>query len=165
MNFLRFLKHISTTQARTKRCFSKDALKRIEAAIANSEKSHIGQIQFIVEGSLSTKGLLAGQTGKQRALEVFSMFRVWDTEHNNGVLLYLLLADRDIEIVADRGIHQKVGKVYWQEICRVMEKLLATGQYEQAVLSGISLIEQALKAHFPAQISRKNELQDRPIVI
>lgn len=162
---MRFLRHITSTHWRARRYFSADVLKRIELAISHSEKSHLGQIQFIVETSLPTKALIVGQTGKQRALEVFSSFRVWDTEHNNGVLIYLLLADRDIEILADRGIHDKVGKQYWEVVCKTMEKELKEGNFEQGVMHGISLIEKALKEHFPHGGKKPNELQDRPIVI
>lgn len=166
MKFIvRFLKHITSTHWRTRRYFNSEILKRIELAIAHSEKSHVGQIQFIVESSLPTRALIAGQTGKQRALEVFSTFRVWDTEHNNGVLIYLLLADRDIEILADRGIHAKVGEQYWEIVCKSMEKQLKDGNFEQGVMLGISLIEKALKEHFPYGGENPNELQDRPIVI
>lgn len=166
MKFIvRFLKHITCTHWSARRYFNSEVLKRIELAISHSEKSHIGQIQFIVEASLPTRALIAGQTGRQRALEVFSSFRVWDTEHNNGVLIYLLLADRDIEILADRGIHAKVGDQYWEGVCKTMEKQLKEGNFEQGVLQGISLIEKALKEHFPHGGKNPNELQDRPIVI
>lgn len=166
MKFIvRFLKHITSPHWRAHRYFNATVLKRIELAIAHSEKSHVGQIQFIVESSLPTRSLIAGQTGKQRALEVFSTFRVWDTEHNNGVLIYLLLADRDIEILADRGIHSKVGEQYWEIVCKSMEKQLKDGNFEQGVMLGISLIEKALRDHFPNGGENPNELQDRPIVI
>jgi uncharacterized membrane protein len=166
MKFIfRFFRHITTTHWLSRRCFSQKVLKRIENAIAHSEKSHAGQIQFIIESALPTRALLARQTGKERALEVFSTFRVWDTEHNNGVLIYLLLADKDIEIVADRGIHSKVGKDYWEKICQSMEKHLKQGRYEAGVMAGIQLIDEALKTHFPQNTENKNELLDRPIVI
>jgi len=93
------------------------------------------------------------------------LFRVWDTADNNGVLIYLLMADHDFEIVADRNIHQKVGQAFWGSVCHEMETLLRKGQFEEGVLLGIELIHQALREHFPAQTITPNELPDQPIII
>jgi len=161
----RFFKHILMTRHATRRYFNRDALMHIESAIAQSEKKHSGQIQFIVEAALSTRALMNGQSARARALEIFSFFRIWDTEHNNGVLIYLLLADHKIEIIADRGIVKQVGDDYWEQVCHAMEKSIRLGAFEKGVLDGISMIDQALQRHFPATYSGKNELQDRPILI
>ena len=154
---------VTTWQVRTH--FSPASLRKIEAAITASETTHAGQIRFVVEAGLHPLQIVSGKTPKQRALELFSTLNIWDTEHNNGVLIYLLLADRDVEIVGDRGIHQHVGNQGWENICTMMEKHFRTGEFEAGVLQGIQQITQALSQHFPATLDQKNELSDRPLVL
>ena len=120
---------------------------------------------FVVEGALDTMPLLRGQTARQRAIEVFSRMRIWDTERNNGVLLYVLLADRDVEIVADRGIDAYVGAAGWDKICRDMEAEFRSGQFEAGVINGIAAVSKELAKHFPPQSPQRNELPDEPVVI
>ena len=145
------------------RGFPKDALPAIEQAIAASEATHRGEIRFAAEDALDGAALLAGQPGRARALEVFSQLGVWDTEENNGVLVYLLLADHDIEIVADRGINAKVGREEWERICRGMEQALARGAYQQAIVDGIAEISRLLVRHYPARAGDRNELSNAPV--
>jgi uncharacterized membrane protein len=161
----RFLRHIFATQRQTHQCFPAAALARIEAAITASEIKHNGQIRFIVETALSPLALYEKQTAQQRALEIFSLFGVWDTENNNGVLLYLLMADRDFEIIADRQIHAKAGQAYWEQTCAEMQALLKEGQFEQGVLLGIQRISAMLEKHFPEDVITPNELPDKPLII
>lgn len=137
----------------------------IEQAVKASEIAHLGEIQFAVEGALDGAPLFKGQSATERAIEVFSLLRVWDTEHNNGVLIYVLLADRDVEIVADRGIHAKVGKDGWETICRTMEVAFKRGDYKGGVLSGIEVVTRYLAAHFPAVGDNRNELADKVTVL
>ncbi|MDE2311183.1 MAG: TPM domain-containing protein, partial [Betaproteobacteria bacterium] len=118
MSLKRIMRHLSSGRAAVRSAFPPRTLDAIERAIRETEAKHNGQIRFAVEAALELAPLLAGQTAQQRALEVFSKLRVWDTEHNNGVLIYLLLADRDVEIVADRGIHTRLGQETWETICR-----------------------------------------------
>ena len=106
-----------------------------------------------------------GLSARERAIEVFSQLRIWDTEHNNGVLIYLLLADRDVEIVADRGIHSKVGLEEWEKICRTMETAFKQANYEGGVVSGIQAVTQHLIKHYPAVRDGQNELLDKPVVL
>ena len=106
------------THWQVSRAFPRKTLIAIEQTVKASETAHAGEIRFVVEGALHSTPLLDGQSARERALEVFSQLRIWDTEHNNGVLIYLLLADRDVEIVADRGIHSKLGTREWETICR-----------------------------------------------
>jgi uncharacterized membrane protein len=108
---------------------------------------------------------LRGQTARARALEVFSHLRVWDTEHNNGVLIYLLLADHDVEVVADRGVHAHVGGEGWEKICREMEALFREGKLEVGVLHGIRAVSTHLVRHYPAQGKGRNELDNKPVVL
>lgn len=164
MDFRRLLRHLAMTPWRLKQLFPADSLAAIEHAIAASEASHGGEIRFAVEGALPTAPLLRGQSARQRAIEVFSSLRVWDTERNNGVLLYLLLADRDVEIVADRGISAQVGQEEWEQICRQMEAAFRQDRYEQGVLAGIEAVTRHLVRCYPVR-SREGELPDRPALL
>ena len=125
-----------------------------------------GEILFAVEAALNTWPLLRDQSARERAVEAFAQLRVWDTEYNNGVLIYLLLADRDVEIIADRGINSKVGSGEWEKICREMEEAFRLGQFESGVIAGIQGIGNHLQAHFPAERKGgENELSDRPVIL
>ena len=122
--FSRLLKHLFASSGKKKKHFRKDILISIEKDIDKSEMTHSGQIRFIVETSLSPIALYQGQSARERAIEIFSLFQVWETAENNGVLIYLLIADHDFEIIADRNIHVKAGQDYWVTICKEMEVLL-----------------------------------------
>ncbi len=137
MDIKRIMRHLSTGRASVRRAFPPHTLDTIERAIRETEARHNGQIRFAVEAALELAPLLAGQTAQQRAIEVFSTLRVWDTEHNNGVLIYLLLADRDVEIVADRGVHGKLGQAVWEQVCQDMEAAFRRGNFEQGVIAGV----------------------------
>ena len=139
---------------------------KIEDAISASEQQHSGEICFVVEAALDFWSLLRDQSGRDRALEVFAELGVWDTEQNNGVLIYLLLADHDIEIIADRGIAAKVSQQAWQEICTHIETSLRQGDFDAGVLQGIADVNQLLAAHFPPTVDNdENELPNKPVVL
>jgi uncharacterized membrane protein len=163
--FKRLCKHLVTIPSMTRRYFPADSLRRIEKAIAYSESTHSGQIRFVVEGNLDAVDILRKKTGKKRAIEIFSQLRVWDTEENNGVLIYLLLADHDFEILGDRGIHYHVGEAGWERISQEMEKRFRKGQFESGVLYGIEQIGQMLAQHYPPNSNQQNELPNTPIVM
>lgn len=166
MNIKRIVKHLSASSAVMRRKFPRASLNRIEQVIAEVEQTHAGQIRFAVESALDIGSLFAGQTARERAIEVFSNLRVWDTEHNNGVLIYLLLADRDVEIVADRGIHIKLGPAVWDEVCREMESAFRLGNFEEGLITGIRRVGGHLAQHYPQIGSHKiNELPDKPVLI
>jgi uncharacterized membrane protein len=152
-------------RAAIRRAFPPHTLDAIEHAIRETETMHTGQLRFAVEPALDLKLLLAGRTARERAVEVFSELRVWDTESNNGVLIYLLLADHDVEIVADRGVHAKLGKVIWEEICREMELAFRDEKFEQGVLAGIRSVGRHLARHYPQVGAKLNELPDRPVLL
>lgn len=164
MDIGRIVRHLLLTHWQVNRAFPGETLIAIEQAIKASEAAHVGEIRFAVEGALDGAPLFKGQSARERAIEVFSQLRVWDTEHNNGVLIYLLLADRDVEIVADRGIHAKVGAQEWEKICRSMEACFVRRDYEQGVASGIEAVTRHLIKNFPADGSGGNELPDAPVV-
>jgi uncharacterized membrane protein len=161
MDLKRFVRHLLCSS----RVFPKNAMAAIEQAIARGETTHRGQIRFAAEGALDSPALFAGQSAHERAIEVFSLLRVWDTEENNGVLIYLLRADREFEIVADRGINAKVAPGEWEKICRSMESMLARGAFEQAILEGIREVSLLLAQHYPPRPGSRNELPDKPMML
>jgi uncharacterized membrane protein len=161
----RLARHLIAVPASARRAFPDTSLSSIERAIRESETLHGGQIRFAVEAALDPAALWRGETARERALEVFSELRVWDTERNNGVLLYLLLADRDVEILADRGFNGRAGHEEWERICAAMEASLREGRYEAAVTEAIRSIAQVIARHFPAMDGTGNELPDRPAVL
>jgi len=165
LKFSRLFKHLFATTRHTKKYFSASALKDIENAIAASEIGHSGQIQVVIETSLSPYALIHQQSPRDRAIEVFSLQNIWDTEHNNGVLIYLLMADHAIEIIADRGIHLNVGDEFWQQTCRKIENQLKNGFFLGGVLEGILEIDQILRKFYPSEVITPNELSDHPIII
>jgi len=165
MSIRRITRHLLQHHWRAKRVFPKRVLDRIEQTIRQGETTHSGQVRFVVEGALDGAPLFRNQPARARALDVFSHLRIWDTAHNNGVLIYLLLADRDVEIVADRGIDTKVGAEAWEQICRAMEAEFASGQFERGVIGGIEAVSRELAKHFPPGGPHPNELPDRPVVL
>lgn len=159
-------RHLVTDDGRARRAFPAVALQRIEAAIAAGEKTHRGQVCFAVEPALPLARVLKRLAPRERALEVFGQLRVWDTEENCGVLVYLLLADRDVEIVADRGVHARVGSPAWEAICKTMESAFREGRYADGAEAGITAINALLAAHYPYDgRPRGNELPDRPVIL
>ena len=165
MDLKRIGRHLAMTHWQVRRAFPQSALAAIEAAIKAGEATHAGEIRFVVEGALDSAALFRNQTARERALDVFSQLRIWDTEHNNGLLVYLLLADRAVEIVADRGIHAKVGARDWETICRSMETAFRQGDHAGGVVSGIRAVAAHLTSHFPIDGGDGNELPDQPVVL
>ena len=165
MGIKRIGKHLLEHRWRVRKVFPQHVLALIERAIKDSEATHSGQIRFVVEGALDGAPLLRNQSARARALDVFSQLRIWDTAHNNGVLIYLLLADRDVEILADRGIDALVGTAEWEKICRTMEAEFGKGNFEAGVIKGIAAVSQHLAKHFPKRGAGANELPDAPVVM
>ncbi|HKP94725.1 MAG TPA: TPM domain-containing protein [Fibrobacteria bacterium] len=165
MDLTRLLRHLWIGRPEVRRLFPEASLERITRAIAASEKAHHGEIRFAVEASLEWRPLFQGVTAKERAVQVFSELRVWDTEANSGVLIYLLVADRDVEILADRGVHAKVGAAGWEAICGMMETEFRQGRFESGVALGIREVSRHLEAHFPRTGPDVNELPDRPALL
>jgi len=150
---------------RLRTAFPKRALKAIESAVRESETRHDGELRFALEGALGFGQLWRGVTARQRAVELFSQLRVWDTEHNSGVLIYVQLADRRVEILADRGINARVGAGTWQRICADMERAFGAGRFEAGAIAGVQAIGRLLEQHFPAQGANPDELPDAPVVL
>lgn len=165
MDISRILKHLFFPDWQVHRAFPQATLDAIEQAIHASERTHLGEIRFVVEGGLEGQPLWAGQSSRERAIDVFSQLRVWDTEHNSGVLIYVLLADRSVEIIADRGIHARTGSEPWRSICRAMELAFSKSEFPSGTVSGIAAVATVIGQHFPAQEKRTNELPDIPVLL
>jgi len=161
----RVCRHALTDRADVHRHFPPAEMVRVENAIAEGERRHAGQVCFVVEPALPAGRVWQGLSPRERALEVFGLTRVWDTERNDGVLVYLLLADKDVEIVADRGIHAKVGAHAWEAMCKTMEAAFREGRYAEGVAKGITAISDLLAQHSPRTGPGGNELSDKPIVL
>jgi uncharacterized membrane protein len=166
MGIKRIGKHLFEHNWRARRIFTPAVLTAIEAAIKTGEATHSGQVRFVVEGALDGAPLFRDQSARERALDIFSQLRIWDTAHNNGVLIYLLLADRDVEIVADRGIDAKVGTAGWEKICAAMETDFRARNFEAGAIKGIEAVSREMAVHFPRSGGGgPNELPDAPVVI
>ncbi len=160
----RLINHLMTPAWVARRSFPAPAISAIEDAIQKSETSHGGEIRFVAEAALDFFPLLRNQSARERAIDIFSQLRLWDTESNNGVLIYLLLADRDVEIIADRGVNLRVDSNAWEVICRQMEEAFSRGDFEGGVILGIKGVAAHLIQHFPAQAENQNELENRPLI-
>src|SRR5689334_21278698 len=131
MSVSRIIRHLLQHHWRRRLAFPPTTLAKIEQAINAGEATHAAQLRFVVEGALDGAPLFRNQPARERALDVFSQLRIWDTAQNNGVLIYLLLADHDFEIVADRGIDARVGHDGWEKICQQMETDFRAGDFER----------------------------------
>ena len=165
MAMARWLRHLVTDRFALRMALPRRTLEAIETEIRAQERRHRGELRIVVESSMPLLDVLRGVTPRRRATEVFARLRVWDTEENSGVLIYLLLADRDVEIVADRGINERVQQAEWETICRVMETEFRAGNFEGGVLKGIAAVTRLLAKHFPRSGSNRNELPDKPVVL
>lgn len=164
-SFTRMLRHLFYPKWLAARAFPRETMARIATAVAESERGHAGEIRFVVEGALDFLPLMRGETARERALQVFSSLHVWDTQANNGVLVYLLLADRDVEILADRGFNGRVDGREWEAVCREMEGHFARGEFERGALAGIARVDALARRHFPVSGDDSNELPDEPAAI
>ena len=165
MQWMRMVRHLFTDHWSVRRAFPQAAMRAIRDKIGEQEKRHSGELRFAVEASLPWPHLWRGQDARSRAVELFGQLRVWDTEHNSGVLIYLLLADKRVEIVADRGIHNKVGAAAWETICGEMQRAFAAGRFEEGVSFGVAAVSDLLAAHYPPAEGDANELPNEPVVL
>ena len=161
----RIVRHLFETRFVTRRRFTPEVLDAIEATVRAAEATYAGELRFVVETDLDALSILFGKTPRQRALEVFAGLRIWDTEANNGVLVYLLFADRAVEIVADRGFNSLVTDSEWGAICRAMEGEFRAGRWRHGAIAGVEGVALLLKRHFPGSGAAGNELPDRPVLL
>ncbi len=165
MRLKRFWRHVRMSPLVARRAFPPPTLDAIQHEIATQERRHRGEICLVVEAELTSGQLWADVTPRERARELFAHRGVWNTEENTGVLVYLLLADRSVEIVADRGIDARVARDEWHAICRMMERHFVAGRYEQGAVEGVRTISELLARHFPSSGKGRNELPDRPVIV
>lgn len=159
------MKNLFALPGQLRTSFSERDLQEIREAVGDSEARHSGQIKIIIECSLSPWQVLSGLSVRERAMELFSSFRVWDTEDNDGVLIYLLLSEKRFEILSDRGIDKVVKSEYWDRQAELLESALREGRYREGLLQAISEVTEVLSIHFPGAERQQGELCDSPIVI
>lgn len=165
MDLARIGRHLFA-ESSARRRFPPSTLEAIQAAIAAGERQHQGQVCFAIEGGLPLGVVWRGPSARERATHAFTHLRVWDTKHNSGVLVYVLLADHAIEIVADRGIAARVAPDEWQAICGRMRERFAAGDYATGAIDGVNAVSAILAREFPADGSpRDNELSDKPVIL
>ncbi len=166
MQVKRWFRHLFYPTARVHQLFPRTAMQAIAEAVHAAESQHGGEIRVALESALDWPQLWHGVSPRQRAIELFSLLHVWDTEHNDGVLISLLLAEHAVEIVADRGIAALVPAAQWEALCRTMEQRLRQGQHLDAVLAGVAGVSALLKAHAAAiPANKRNELSNWPVVV
>lgn len=161
----RILANLLTSRRALRRAFPDTVLDTVEAAIKRSEQRHSGEIRFAVETAIDLPDLLRGTTARERAIEAFAQLHTWDTAANNGVLIYVLLSEHDIEIVADRGFTGRVSPAEWETACREMESAYRRGDFEAGSLEGVERVTELIARHFPPGEDKDNELADRPALI
>lgn len=169
MGLQRLWRHVAAPHWRTRFMFPAATLDAIEQAVGRAERAHAGEIRFAIETALPPLHVINDLAPRARALEVFAHLRVWDTEHNNGVLIYVQLADRDVEIVADRGLQERVSPVEWEGVCRLMEEHFRAGRFQAGSIAGVDAVGTLLARHYPStdgrSVAAHNQLPDRPTLL
>ena len=165
MQLSRLFRHLLLPDWWALRAFPPATLAAVTRAIAASERTHCGELRLVVEAGLPLPTLWRQHAPRDRAIALFSELRVWDTEENSGVLIYLQLIDRRVEIVADRGINARVGPAFWRAVCRQMEQAFREGRFETGTLAALNAINDVLTEHFPSTGNNPNELPDAPLVL
>jgi uncharacterized membrane protein len=161
----RALRHWKSTAAHARRAFPPESLAAIGGAITEGERTHRGELRLVVEASMPFDAIWADMSSRQRALAMFAEHGVWDTEDNCGVLIYVNLAERKVEIVGDRNVNRKIDAATWQAVCRTMTEGFKRGQFHDSTLTAVAQVNELLRQHFPADGARANELPDAPILM
>lgn len=165
MDLKRFFRHVSMSELKARKCFPQKTLDTIETAVREGERTHRGEIRVVIEQEYTTWQLWSDLKPRDRAIELFSLLRVWDTEDNTGVLIYILLADRHVEIVADRGIAKRVAQAEWDAMCRIMQEDFRKGDYAHGTVEAVRAASKLLATHFPGGERNPNEIPDRPLMM
>ncbi len=161
----RALRHLFTTSRAGKQAFPETTLQAIQDVITEGEKLHRAEVQLIVEPSLPLSEIWEGTSSRERAIELFSLHRIWDTEENSGILIYIDLADHQVEIIADRGISHVTTSEEWRLVCQTMTSGFAEGRYHDSVIAALKLLNNILHAHLPDVEDQPNQLPNRPIIL
>lgn len=165
MGIGRFFRHVFTTQWALDRAFDKDTRAAIEETITATEETHRGELRFAVEARLDSWALLGGETAHERSLDVFANLGIWDTEDNSGILIYVLLADHHVAIVADRGYRGLVSDEQWRAICADMETAFRAGDFRQGAIDGILGAARFAAEFFPLDGDNPDELPNEMIFL
>jgi hypothetical protein len=165
MKLIRLLKHLLLPSWFFRRVFSRADRATIGEAITVCEKSHRGELRFVVEGPLHLSSLWRDLSSRARAVELFASLRIWDTEENSGILIYVQLVDRRVEILADRGIAARVPQAEWDAVCREMEASFRNDEWRRGALQAVARAGELLTKHFPAGGDNPNELPDAPLML
>ena len=165
MKLARLFSHVLTTRWSTRTHFPRNVRDAIEKAIGECEHRHGGEIRFVIETAFDLPELWHDLAPRTRALQIFGQFGVWDTAHNNGVLIYVLIADHDVEIVADRGIAQHISAAEWAGVCREMEAHYRAGRFREGSIAGVEAVGALLGRHFPGRRHSDNELPNQPVLL
>lgn len=162
---MRVLRHLLSTSWALTRRFDHEALEHIEHAVAASELLHRAELRFAIEAALDLRTLRRCETARERAHEVFADLEVWDTAENNGVLIYVLLAEHAVEIVADHGFDDRVNETEWRKVCDTVDGYFERGEWRTGALAGIEAVTKLAAREFPAPDTVRNELPNRPVVL
>jgi uncharacterized membrane protein len=162
----RLIRHRWLDEADTRRAIPPELLERLARRVAASERRHGGEVRIYVEAGLPLSYLWQDRTPRERAVAIFGKLRVWDTEQNNGVLVYLLLAERAIEIVADRGLNRHVSPQQWAAVVGRMGGAFKEGRFEDGLTQALEEVSALLVQHFPVEPGavNPNELPDEPVL-
>jgi uncharacterized membrane protein len=163
--FSRLLKHFFTTNATGRRTFPHTTLEAVQKAIAEGEKRHQGEIRLIVEPAMPLPDILNGISSRERARHLFSVYRIWDTEANTGILLYINLADHKVEIVADRMANRALTHEEWKSVCLTLVQGFRQNAFHDSTLAALRQLNDLLAAKLPAQDINRNELSNRPVIL
>ena len=162
---MRMLKHLCATRAGTRRRFSRDVMEAIEQAVAAAESRTSGEIRFAIDTALELPEIWAAKPPRECAHEAFARLRVWDSELNNGVLIYVLMADRDVEIVADRSAAASISPAQWEAACRLMESHFREGRFQEGAVAGVEAVGGLLEREFPSRQVNRDELPNQPALL
>jgi uncharacterized membrane protein len=163
---MRWIRHLFLDPLELRRAFPRASLEKIGRSVGEHERRHRGELRVVIEGGMPLQSLALRRTARERAAQLFARLGVGNTKDRAGVLIYLLLADRRVEILADRGIHERVGDAAWATICGTMEQAFAAGRFEEGLLAGLAAASDLLARHFPAdEGDNPNELPDAPVTL
>ncbi|MDB5776022.1 MAG: repair family protein [Herbaspirillum sp.] len=162
---LRLWRHLTTTQRAARRAFPHSSLQAIQAAIGAGEMTHRAEVRVIIEAALTPGSILQSVSARQRAVALFTHYRIWDTEENCGLLLYINLADHKVEIVADRGVNRVVATHEWQAVCQTITSGFAAGSYHDSVPAALTQLNALLARHYPQSGEQHNQLSDKPLLL
>jgi uncharacterized membrane protein len=166
MNTLsRFFRHLLVTARHGRRAFPDSTLQAIQTAIAHGENRHRAEVRLMIEASLPLHEVLSGTTPRQRACELFTEYRIWDTEENCGILIYINLADHDVEIVTDRAVGRTLDPDAWESVCQMMTGGYRQGKFQDSTVAALEHLNDLLETAFPDDGSRANQLSNQPLVL